>query len=89
MRSARKNACARDGCDRIIGGPFAYCGLMCTRLDTEFARLQELYETAADVSLSCEAWLALAEVSDKWTELDAARGAVVKDSGRGLPTPAG
>jgi hypothetical protein len=61
---------------------------MCDGIEYEFSRLQSLYETAGDQTLNRDAWLALVDLSDRWTEFSRARGALFKDIvARRLPTP--
>jgi hypothetical protein len=75
----RKNTCARDGCDHRIGRRQIYCCAICEGLGTQFSRLQALYETAGDPTLSREAWLALVELNDQWTEFVGAMAALFKE----------
>jgi hypothetical protein len=51
---------------------------MCDGIEYEFSRLQSLYETAGDQTLNRDAWLALVDLSDRWTEFSRARGALFK-----------
>jgi hypothetical protein len=61
---------------------------MCESVDTEFCRLESLYQTAGDPTLSREAWLTLVDLNDQWSEFVRIRGALHKNiSARGLPTP--
>jgi hypothetical protein len=86
-RRGRRKPCSRDGCPRF-GKSDRYCSKMSRDLDTEFDRLQELYATAGDPTLSRDAWLALSSVSDEWTEFISARMALrqeIRDAGLQLP----
>ena len=47
---------------------------MLLTLDREFSRLQELYTTADDPTLSRDAWTLLVEAADNWTEFVRAKG---------------
>jgi hypothetical protein len=79
--------CRREGCTRPSKGD-GYCCRICRDLDSEFDRLQELYDTAGDPTLSREAWLALSTVADQWTEYSNARFKLhrhIRDAG--LPMP--
>jgi hypothetical protein len=53
---------------------------MCATLDREFSRLQELYTTADDPTLSRDAWTLLVEAADNWTEFVHAKGKLVADA---------
>ena len=66
----------------------SYCQPMCAMLDREFSRLQELYTTADDPTLSRDAWTLLVEAADNWTEFVRAKGKLVADARTGgLPLP--
>ena len=56
-----------------------YCNTMCETCDRELDRLQELYETAGDPTLSNDAWLSLVEVANSWTEYVSARARLYRD----------
>jgi hypothetical protein len=61
---------------------------MCDGIEYEFSRLQSLYETAGDQTLNRDAWLALVDLSDRWTEFSRAGARCSRDIvARGLPTP--
>lgn len=78
--------CRREGCTRRSSRDFCTPG--CRLIDDELARLQELYEVANDVGLDRSVWATLVELSDRWTEYQRVRGALVKDiRTRGLPFP--
>ena len=84
----RKKPCAREGCERTVTRSRAYCCSVCAGIENEFSRLQSLYETAGDPTLSRDAWTVLVDVSDQWTEFVRDRGSLYKDiAARGLPTP--
>jgi hypothetical protein len=60
-------------------------------LDVELSRLQELYETAGDPTLSRDAWLALVSCADGWSEYSRARAVLhrsIREAGLPLPSTA-
>ena len=76
-----------DGCGRSARAD--YCTLMCRRLDEELDRLHELYQTAGDPTLIRDAWLALVDCADAWTEYAKARAKLhygICEAGLPLPT---
>ena len=57
---------------------------MCATLDREFSRLQELYTTADDPTLSRDAWTLPVEAADNWTEFVRAKGKCCAAVNRGI-----
>lgn|GEM_PF-2902152 len=86
-RNGNRRPCKREGCPRPATND-DFCCRTCRDLDTEFDRLQELYDTAGDPTLSRDAWLVLSSLSDQWSEFISARMALrqqIRDAG--LPMP--
>jgi hypothetical protein len=80
--------CQREGCTRKARLDFEHCGLLCKGFDQELSRLQELYETAGDPTLSRDAWVSLVAAADAWTEAMSIRAKLYRDVvAAGLPLP--
>ena len=86
-RKRTRHRCSREGWGRTARRT-SYCQPMCATLDREFSRLQELYTTADDPTLSRDAGTLPVEAADNWTEFVRAKGKLVADARTGdLPLP--
>jgi hypothetical protein len=75
-RSRRGPRCTRDGCRRTQSKGNTHCTQVCQLLDHEFVRLEQVCREAGPGTTSNEAWTALVEIADAWSEYVRVRGSV-------------
>lgn len=100
--------CSREGCDRRLGkrtrdAGHRYCCPACSQIDLEFTKLQRSHQFHTPEGT--EAWTALVDVADRWSEYLRLRGVMHQnpvdlrkhasspkphgDTPRGYPRPVG
>ncbi len=73
-RSRRGPRCIRDGCERTQAKGNRHCSYICQLLDVELVRLERVCRQAGPGTRSTEAWTALVEIADAWSEYVKTRG---------------